>query len=117
MTLPRRAFVLNLAGGAFAILGRLATRRRCGTLFGKPDSHALGLAYLAAGGSRRSASGFLTEARGIARRSGYSVGAVVGRLRTADFLSGRTLLIDGWVVAESEALFCAGLVLSAADTG
>ena len=113
----RRAFVVSLAGGALAILGRLVPRQRAYVAAAQADFHALGRAYFAAGGNRRRAAAFLRQTASTARRSGSSIGQVVRRRSTADFQLGNILLLDGWVVAESEALFCAGLAMSEALGG
>lgn len=117
MTPTRRAFVLVLVGGALAALSRSAPRRFVPDADGGADFHALGRAYLSAGGSRSRAAAFLQQATSIARHTGRPIGEIVRKRRAADFQSGRTVLIDRWVVAESEALFCAGLVIFEAAGG
>lgn len=49
---------------------------------------------------------------GCAAGAGWeALGAALGPARQADFRAGRTLLVDGWVVAEAEARLCALLTL------
>lgn len=40
-----------------------------------------------------------------------ALGAALGPARQADFRAGRTLLVDGWVVADAEARLCALMTL------
>lgn len=112
MTPTRRAFVLVLLGGALTTLRRSVPRPFAWDAGGTADFNALGRAYLSAGGSRSRAAAFLVQTTSIARRSGRTLGDILQKRRAADFQSGSTVLLDRWVVAESEALFCAGLVLS-----
>lgn len=112
MTPTRRAFVMVLVGGALASLCRSVPQRLVCGAGGIADFHALGRAYLSAGGSRSRAAKFLDQTASIALHSGRPIGEIVRQRQTSDFQSGRTVLLDRWVVAESEALFCAGLVIS-----
>jgi len=66
-------------------------------------------AYLSRGGSGRHAAAFLENARYRAARLGVPLTGTVAERRRADFQTGNTLLLDGWIVAESEVLFVTGL--------
>lgn len=66
-------------------------------------------AYLARGGSERRAAAFLASARRRSARLGVALTQEVAEHRRADFQTGNTLLLDGWIVAESEVLFVTGL--------
>lgn len=56
--------------------------------------------------------GALTAGLGCSADAGWdALGAALGPARRADFRAGRTLLVDGWVVADAEARLCALMVL------
>lgn len=110
--LPRRDRVPG-AGRASAVPDGLAD------FFGAPASAAvLGRAYLKTVPNHRDANylaALLDElpeaahgpaARGDLRRA-------LARCRVADFAAGRTVAVDGWILARSEARLCAAVALAA----
>ena len=113
----RRSFLVTLAGAAWAALGGWAWRRPRGADHGPLRYPALGRAYLAVGGAASRGSTFLAHATLEARRARRPVGEIIAARRAADFRSGNTVLLDGWLVAESEALYCAGLTTREASAG
>ncbi len=113
----RRWFLVSLAGAAWAALGGLVRRPRRNANPHAGGYPALGRAYLTAGGAASRGSAFLEQVTLAARRAGRPVGEVVAVRRAADFRSGNTVMLDGWIVAESEALYCAGLTTREASAG
>lgn len=112
MTLSRRGFFAGTIGGAWTMLLSSAA---CAVDFVAPSGaefHSLGLGYLAAGGRRTRAAALLRQLSRMERRSGRTIGRLMAERRTEDFRSGNTVLVDRWIVSESEALFCAVLVMS-----
>jgi hypothetical protein len=72
---------------------------------------ALGLAWLARGGSRARALAFIDNLAAESAHTGRSPGRLLEQFRSADFSTGNTLVLDGWIVAEAEALLGAGTLL------
>jgi len=107
--MTRREFVV-------AALALFAIRRRPGVL-----SSAARAPRAPIGATRASPAALEGRARqfmsGIVESShqqGRPLGEVLAERRTTDFASGNTVIIDGWIVAESESLVCAALALPAA---
>lgn len=69
----------------------------------------LARAYLASGGSRTCAAAFLTHTSTQSRRLGRTVAQRIADRREADFRTGNTMILGGWIVAEAEVLFVTGL--------
>lgn len=83
----------------------------------QPAFHALGTAYLERRGPTDLPKQFLEQVVSRSLRTGRHPGHLLAKERTADFVSGRTVILDGWIVAETEGLFCAGLSRSPVSTG
>ncbi len=103
-------------------LSRLAGRIEIPVYGAAPDPHpfafrTLGASYLATDGAATRSGEFMEGLLELSHRSRTAAGRILVERRTADFESGRTVILDGWVVAESEALFCAGLLLPGAMPG
>jgi hypothetical protein len=108
-TLNRRSLVAALAGGLSAFAARFGV---WSIGLNHPEVlpfEALGRAYHALGGTQSRARAFLDHVLRRSMASGQAPGEVIAELRSADFAAGNTLVLDGWVVAEAEALWCAGL--------
>lgn len=76
-----------------------------------PAAHRIARHYLARHPGQASRPALL-HGLGCAADAGWeSVGAALGPARQADFRAGRTLVVDGWLVAEAEARVCVLMVL------
>ena len=73
----------------------------------------LGELHLATSGIERRARRFVAQLADRARSGDESPGALVVALRTHEFAAGRTVVVEGWVLSESEALVAAALALDA----
>jgi hypothetical protein len=115
--MTRRAFALAALTGLFSrIVGRnWTTVSEAGA--GRPAFRTLGACYLATEGVATRSQRFVDRVVDLSRRSGTMPGQILAQRRAADFQSSNTVILDGWVVAESEALFCAGLTLRATTHG
>jgi len=110
-TMTRRDFVLaSLAAVSSRIVGHnWTTTHEAGA--GLPAFRTLGAFYLATPGTATRARSFIELVVDLSLGSVRTPGQIIAERRAADFESGNTVILDGWVVAESEALFCAGLTL------
>lgn len=113
----RRFFLVTFAGAAWAAMGGLVRRPHRNAIQEARGYPALGRAYLAAGGAASRGAAFVEQVTFAARRAGRPVREVVAVRRAADFRSGNTVMLDGWIVTESEALYCAGLTTWEASAG
>jgi hypothetical protein len=110
-SVTRRAFVLAFVAALFSrIAGRHWTTM---AEAGRAAFPALGARYLATEGAANRSRRFIDRLVDLSHRSDRTPGQLLAQRRAADFQSGNTVILDGWVVAESEALFCAGLTLRA----
>jgi hypothetical protein len=125
----RRFIALTSAGGVAALLGSVALRRlssalvgsdppsrRLGTLFAHQESaRAIGSRYLQAFPDEASGRSLVGRiARGLPggeeaiRTSGDDdLRVLLARRSMQDFAEGRTVELDGWILARTEARLCA----------
>ena len=138
LSMQRRQFILLMLAGVMGAVG-LCGGQRLGRaapapedrwppgsleaaieqLFANPESaRAVGRRYLERFPEQASRA-LLLENSGLAVRHGQLLNgeavsrAAIDRRRKQDFLAGNTVILDGWILAQSEASLCALLALSA----
>jgi DNA-binding IclR family transcriptional regulator len=114
MMLQRRAMLLAGLAAALVRPARAAPSHLPAGYFRHPASaRAIGRAYLAAVPAEADAAR-IAALLALGPASGASPAALrrrmAARLR-ADFAAGRTIVLDGWLLAESEARLCALVAL------
>lgn len=69
---------------------------------------SLARAWLARGGNPARALAFVDGIAAESARAGRAPGRLLDERRSADFTAGKTVVLDGWIFAEAEALYAAG---------
>lgn len=127
--LPRRRFLSAIAaiatiapvvltGAGWLRLGRwLSVPARAGLAGLLPNpavARAIGLSYLAQAPGEADRSALTAQVFGGAEETGSASGIrrTLAAKRDRDFAEGDTVVLDGWIVARTEARFCALIALS-----
>jgi len=104
----RRALLAGAVGG---LITQAAGRWGHGSVLvasrGLPFA-SLGRAWLARGGNPARALAFVNELAAESAAAGCAPGRLLAERRSADFTAGKTVVLDGWIFAEAEAVYAAG---------
>jgi hypothetical protein len=107
---------LGAAAGALAgLIARPAPRATAGALFrDRPSAERIGRRYLASPTAEQDRTTILAASPGLARALAAPRDQAARQLQQAidaDFRHGDIAVVDGWVMAKSEARFCALVAL------
>jgi len=106
----RRALLAAISGLLAQAAGRWGQGALEVALLSAPFG-ALGRAWLAGGGHPARALAFVNELTAKSAHAGRTHAGLLDEVRSADFRAGNTVVLDGWIIAESEALYGAGTFL------